>query len=189
MTYYFVITADKPTIPGDWYLWSTSGGTYQYGELWIYTNGEWYTVEEYSGRDRDLGFKTYWRDYAPDDPDIDGPSNAKTGKYIDYTFHTIDPEGHEVRYYIEWGDGNVSEWFFQYESGEYAVKSYKWESEGDYTIRAKAKDIYGAESGWTTLEVSVPKSKVKEYTIISWYFDKLIYRFPFLEKILNQIIL
>jgi hypothetical protein len=157
--YYIIIIADKPTTPHNWYLWRSSLDTYYNGELWVYANGQWQTVEEYSGRGLDLGFKTYWRDYAPDNPDIDGPIDANTGEYIDYTFHTIDSEGHDVRYYIEWGDGNTSEWFVEYESGEYAEKSHKWESEGDYTIRAKAKDVYDAESDWSTFDVSITKSK------------------------------
>ena len=157
--YYIVLTADKIGSLHNWYLWKSSYNTYENGDVWVFRDLQWQIADIDSER-LDMGFTTYWRDYPPNDPEIDGPIKAKPGESIDYTFHTIDPEGHDVRYYIEWGDGNTSKWFGQHESGEYAVKSHKWASEGNYTIRAKAKDIYDAESDWTTLEVSMPKSKI-----------------------------
>ena len=36
-----------------------------------------------------------------------------------------------------------------------------WSEEGEYIVKAKAKDPYGAESDWATLEVTVPKNKVR----------------------------
>jgi hypothetical protein len=42
-------------------------------------------------------------------------------------------------------------------SGEaYNVSHILWTENGNYVIRAKAKDIYEAESDWSTLTISIP---------------------------------
>lgn len=35
---------------------------------------------------------------------IEGPPNGKAGTEYEYTFTTIDSEGDDIYYYIEWGD-------------------------------------------------------------------------------------
>jgi hypothetical protein len=171
----------------DWMLIVNTGNTYKNGEAWIYNKaqGKWNEWEP-EGVYTDLVFTTYWRDYAPDIPEIDGPIKGKASKYkyIDYTLYTNDPEEHDVRYYIDWGDGNYHKWYDMHESGEYAVKSHKWESEGNYTIRAKAKDSYGAESNWTELEVSMPKTK-ELFNPFLRFLENHPYLFPLLRQILN----
>jgi len=53
----------------------------------------------------------------PITPTIDGPARGKAGTEYDYDFHTIDPEGENVYYYIEWGDGSIEDWIGPYNSG------------------------------------------------------------------------
>jgi hypothetical protein len=93
----------------------------------------------------------------PSIPTITGPSNGKVDVGYDYTFNSVDSDGDNVQFYIEWGNGN--EWTEFLGSGEDITISHTWNEKDDYTIRAKAKDIYGAESDWATLEVTMPKSK------------------------------
>jgi outer membrane protein assembly factor BamB len=94
----------------------------------------------------------------PEAPTIDGPTEGKIKISYPYTFLSNDPEEDDIKYFIEWGDGEETETSF-YQSGDTATASHTWQTKGDYAIRAKAIDIYGAESDWATLEVTVPRNK------------------------------
>jgi len=122
------------------------------------------------------------KNHPPSDPLIDGPIEAKAGKSHNYNFTSEDPELADVSYYIEWGDGKITSWCDFLPSGETYRTPHGW-AKGTYTIRCKAKDIYGAESDWSTLEVTMPKSKpfIHNFRLISW----LLERFPILQIILD----
>ena len=97
----------------------------------------------------------------PFTPQINGPSSGEPGGSYDYTIVTTDPEFDDVFYYIEWGDGDTEEWIGSYSSGEQITINHTWDVEDTYVIRVKAKDLQGAESDWATLEISIPKDKIK----------------------------
>jgi len=97
----------------------------------------------------------------PDPPTIDGPSTGVAGKSYAYNFTSIHPDGDELSYFIDWGDGTYSDWFGPFNSGEPAKKSHVWENKGGFIIKAKSKDIYGTESAWSDpLPVIMPKTKI-----------------------------
>jgi hypothetical protein len=87
----------------------------------------------------------------PDKPTITGPASGKKGEKIEYTFVTTDLNGHDIKYYIDWGDGNNSGWTDYYTSGEEVTISHTWDKKGTFIIEAKAKDIYDAESDGSEL--------------------------------------
>jgi len=110
----------------------------------------------------------------PNKPTIDGPRQIKAGTLYNYTAVTTDPDEDKVRYFYDWGDGNT-EWgqmltwvnggwghpsywavLFFFSSGEINIEDYAWQKKGDYTIKVKARDIYGYESDWATLPITVP---------------------------------
>jgi len=95
---------------------------------------------------------------APSAPVIAGQLAGKLRKEYSYTFTATDSDGDAIYYYIEWGDGSSEKWIGPYASGEEVVVNHSWDSKGIYTIKAKAKDINGAESEWGTLQVSMPKT-------------------------------
>jgi hypothetical protein len=125
--------------------------------------------------------------HPPDKPTITGDSSGKPGTEYKYTFVSTDPEEDQISYYIDWGDNTSTVWTGTLPSGEYYNFSHTWSEKGDYTIKAKAKDTYGAESNWATLEISMPKTYI--YNPIMQLLLKMLERFPFFEKILNQILL
>jgi outer membrane protein assembly factor BamB len=96
----------------------------------------------------------------PNTPTIDGPTSGKVDTSCEYTFSAIDPDGNDVYFYIEWGDDTNSGWIGSYDSGEEITKSHKWSEQGNYTIKAKAKDVFDEESDWGYLEVTMPKNKI-----------------------------
>ena len=96
---------------------------------------------------------------APGTPIITGPSSGKIGTPYEYSFTAEDPDGDAIYYLVQWGEGCPSiDWLGPYQSGEGVTLEYTWDQKGTYTISAKAKDIYEAESDWGTLEVSMPKT-------------------------------
>ncbi len=86
---------------------------------------------------------------APEAPKIDGPTNGKVGKNYKYNFISTDPNGDNIYFYVEWGDGTNTGWVGPYNSGKQVIFNHTWGSSGEYTIRAKAKDIHGKRSLWS----------------------------------------
>ncbi len=93
--------------------------------------------------------------YPPEEPSIDGPISGDVGIGYNYIFSAIDPDGDNVSFYIEWRDGNIEDWIGPFESGEYVTINHTWLEKGSYTIRVKAKDKYGFEGPWGTLEIII----------------------------------
>lgn len=122
----------------------------------------------------------------PDKPIINGESNGKIDTEYQYTLLSTDPDGDKLSYYIEWDDNTNTGWTRLLPIGEYYNTSHTWSKKGSYTIQAKAKDKYGAESEWATLTVTMPKTQIYDQKI--QFLLKIIERFPDLEKILKIII-
>jgi hypothetical protein len=184
--YYIVLNADKSNLKNIMYWGYTTKNKYENGEAWYSNNCQnWYLVEDIvQNSGIDFGFTSYWIDYGPEDPVIDGPTDGKAQEFTDYYFYTTDPEGNNVRYYIEWGDGIEFKWIGPYESGEIVTKSHSWASKGNYTIRVKARDTYGAESDWAELEVSMPKTKTIS-SLFLIFLEKHQHLFPLIRQILG----
>ena len=100
----------------------------------------------------------------PETPTVpEGPDELF--QYEEGTFSTsaIEPEGEDLYYIFDWGNGNFSDWIGPYASGETGEVSYSWAEIGVYEIRAIAKDIGGIPSNWseptilTIVENQVPE--------------------------------
>jgi hypothetical protein len=86
---------------------------------------------------------------APEQPS--GPTEGNVGEELEYTTKAIDPDGDQIFYWFDWGNGENSGWLGPYLSNESVSESYAWPESGEYEIRVKAKDIYDAESNWSEL--------------------------------------
>jgi hypothetical protein len=124
---------------------------------------------------------------APSKPSIDGPGSGKKGNSYTYKFTSTDHEGHNVSYYIDWDDGSTTTWTTYQASGTTYTKSHTWSSTGKKTITAKAKDTNGAQSKVATFDVSITR-KISKAIDIPFLLQRFFQYFPFLNKILNQII-
>ena len=121
----------------------------------------------------------------PKVPVMHGPTQPKIGVEYTYSFHTTDPDGDNVSYYIDWDDGTIEDWFGQFRSGEEVAVSKAWYEKGWYAVRCKAKDHpYEAESEWGTYLVKVPP---KNKGISSYMFVRFLEHFPMLKRMLNFI--
>jgi len=113
--------------------------------------------------------------YPPEIPIINGPTRGKINENIEYTITSNDPDGDDIYYYIEWGDGEIEEWLGPFESGSSAIINHNWEEEGDYLIRVKAKDTSNIESDWGILEINMPKNN--QYFRFIPFFKNIIEHF------------
>jgi len=94
---------------------------------------------------------------APNIPSISGPDNGKTGEEYEYIVSTTDPEGEQVSYKIDWGDGTFSDWIGPSASGEGVKVKHAWTNDATFNIRAKAKDINGYQTQWSnSMVVTMP---------------------------------
>ncbi|KYK26446.1 hypothetical protein AYK20_08865 [Thermoplasmatales archaeon SG8-52-1] len=137
----------------------------------------------------------YWEDWIitvkiashnqpPDNPVINGPNKGKAGKEYTYSFKSTDMNLDNVSYYIDWGDGTFTDWTVFYDHVSVGhVETHKW-SKGSYEIKAQAKDDKGAESGWSSLTISMPRSKALNFDFN--ILEHLIERFPGLFTIIKQ---
>ncbi|HUS99475.1 MAG TPA: M28 family peptidase [Candidatus Thermoplasmatota archaeon] len=123
-------------------------------------------------------------DNPPNTPTIDGKARGAVGTPYPYTFTTVDVNGDDVYYYINWGDGQIDEWVGPYSSGEDAEITHQWDTKGTYTIMAKAKDIYGIESNWGTITVVMP---VNYPYFTNGFFQRLFETFPRAFPILRHL--
>jgi len=85
----------------------------------------------------------------PTKPTIDGPSIGAVDWPYCFTILAYDPDGDNIYYYIDWGDGNVTEWDGPYNSGEEVTFCHTYTTPGNYLITVKTKDEKGAESEWS----------------------------------------
>jgi hypothetical protein len=113
-----------------------------------------------------------------------GPTSGDAGTSYTYSATTTDPDGDEVSYLFDWGDGKFSGWVGPYPSGNAGTASHKWSSGGTYQIKVKAKDDHGVQSEWSDpLPVTMPRGKIVQNTL----FMRILERFPNAFPILRQI--
>jgi hypothetical protein len=64
------------------------------------------------------------------------------------------------------------------------TQSHVYSAEGTYTIKSKAKDIYGAESDWGTLAITMPCSVNLQFI---HFLEHLLERYPNAFPILRHL--
>jgi hypothetical protein len=123
----------------------------------------------------------------PNSPTILGPTSGKTGISYDYTLNTVDPDGDEVLYIIDWGDGNTDTTNLN-PSGTDVTASHTWNTQGTYYVKAKAKDINDAESDWSTpLTMIITKNKNRQInTPFLHFLQNFLENHPNLSLILKK---
>ncbi|MCK5300800.1 MAG: PKD domain-containing protein, partial [Thermoplasmatales archaeon] len=81
-----------------------------------------------------------------------GPPTGNIHDTLTYTSSSIDPDGDNIRYGIDFNnDGTVDSWSDEYyPSGAIINFHITFNSVGTFQLSLKAEDIYGADSGWST---------------------------------------
>jgi C1A family cysteine protease len=122
----------------------------------------------------------------PSETTITGKTNGKFKTEYEYTFNAVDPKNNDLKYYISWGDGTW-EWTEYYPSGEDVTVNHTYNKEGNFSVAALAMNTNNSIGPWGMMDISMPK--IKQHNNFNNLFERLFYRFPFMVKILNQIIL
>jgi hypothetical protein len=149
--YQYPIASDKngPTVTG--YTYSSADGS----------SGSWFDRGTGSPKsDVAIRLRTSGSD-PPTEPSISGPTSGKPNNDYIFEFVSTDPNGNKISYYIKWGDGKETDWTPFRNSGSKYTESHSWTAQGTYTIKAKARDIFGVESDWETHLITIPKAKTK----------------------------
>jgi hypothetical protein len=182
-SYYIICRSSGGSISNYYCVEFNINNPYPKGEAWgsINYGNNWALIEDYypDYPESDACFKIYGLDESPIAPIINGNIQGNAGIEYTYALSSNDPEGHNLSYYVEWDDGTTSEWTSEYASGETITLTHIWQNQGTYTIKAKAKDIYGAESNWGELDVTMPKNKMMIRN--SWFYQ-LLERFPIIQN-------
>ncbi len=80
------------------------------------------------------------------------PSGPDTG-YVDstYEFSTAgaDPNGDSIMFQFDWGDGDTSVWSAPVAESTIVTMTHVWPTAGDYSVRARAKDVKDLVSDWS----------------------------------------
>jgi len=126
---------------------------------------------------------------APEAPTITGETDGKVEVEYEYTFCSIDPNGDDVCYYVEWGDGEITDWTDAYESGEEVVLSHTWNERGTYTIRARAKDTNNLWGPWGELEVSMPVNQQNQYPLLELFRERFPLLYQLFIRVLEELII
>ena len=92
--------------------------------------------------------------HPPNTPSISGPSSGYAGVPYKFSTSAIDPDGDDIYYLFDWGDGSNSGWLGPYDSGKKVSEYHTWNNVGKYYVKVKAKDE-NKESGWSDIRLSL----------------------------------
>ena len=138
--------------------------------------------------DNDVDIDIYITDVVsndpPGDPTVDGPSGGSPNKNFDFDLTSTDPDGHQVQFIINWGDGTADETTGFTPSGTPLTASHMWAEKGSYVITVKAIDELGAESGTTTHDIVIPRSKTVNNVVLR-ILERYLSMFPILSQLLG----
>jgi hypothetical protein len=141
--------------------------------------------------DIDTNYGGHFPEAPPNSPPSipDRPTGRDSGKpgvsYL-YSTQSTDPEGQQLWYQWDWGNGNFSGWVGPIVSGGTTTITYSWAEQGTYEVRVKCRDIFSEESDWSEpLSVTMPTATP---LIPSPFLNSLVHfleHFPMLERILS----
>jgi rhodanese-related sulfurtransferase len=119
----------------------------------------------------------------PNTPTITGDTKGKPGQEYPYTFAATDPDQDDVYYYVNWTDNTTNQLIGPYHSGDEALLSHTWSEKGTYLVKVKARDKYGFESDYTTLEVKMPYTYNPPWQFLESMFTRFLNLFPVLRQL------
>jgi hypothetical protein len=188
LTFHGDVTGDFPPFNYHWDFGDGSTSTEQNPTYMYLESGEYlvkFTVTDNRGISS-FDETTAWiqeTNQAPSIVSLEGPSEIKVGEHCYYNVTMSDPDQNPLYIYpVVFGfDSNV--WLGPATPDQYDIYyHYFWKEEGDYLVKFKVMDPYGAESDWAVLEVTVAKSK--SLNVFNPWISRLIERSPILELLI-----
>ncbi len=119
-------------------------------------------------------------------PQISGPHEGAPGTSYLFNFQTTDPQDDNIWYFIDWGDNSTSGWLGPYVSGYTLHTQHAWAEKGNFTVKAKAKDAYGAEGDWGYFTIVTPSVYVFSWShLLQQFLERFPHAFPILRHLLG----
>ena len=155
-------------------------------ERWTYPIASWASPAIADGK---LFFGCYnlycFRDSNPPDaPIITGPTQGTAGAEYEYFFTITDPDDDAMYIRIDWEIG-PGKWDGPFPSGSVVRYNYTWKNKGKYKIRAQTQDIYGLNSDWGELKVTMPRVRNAHNFPFVRFLERLINYYPILRNLLR----
>ena len=123
--------------------WDDKGASAS-GSIWEFTTGEEFNQPPNTPSIRGS------------DSIIPGVAFVRPNKEYEFTIVTSDSDGDDVHYWVDWGDNSNSGWLGPYPTSVEITANHTWSQPISLKfVKVKAKDIYGAESGWGYLIIIV----------------------------------
>lgn len=80
----------------------------------------------------------------------DGPTTGLVGYPYQFSAIATDPQNDPMYYWFDWGDGTNSGWVGAFSPGVHGVATHTWTHTGSYSVKVKAKDTGGHETGYSS---------------------------------------
>jgi hypothetical protein len=152
--------------------------------LWYYINYEMFEWGALWGNP-DISMANVVENQKPTVPEIAGPSRGAPGTEYCFTFQSFDLEGDQIKYFIDWNDGNITE--LDCQSPNLSVElCHTYDEKGYFNIKAKAKECtLGQESDWSNPHLFiVPRERFIPNSILLRFVERFIQFFPWLERLI-----
>ena len=174
------ITTLSDTITGNSYeIIDKINGVYYYRVKGYNSEHEWGDFSILENIEVELDYND-----PPTAPTINGPDKGIPGVEYCWTLQSVDPDGDDIKFIIEWGDGS-SEVTACYPSGQAVEVCHIYSDQGVYTIRVKAVDcLSGLESSWSTLTVTMPRNRAINNPFLNFLHNHPNL-FPILQRLLG----
>jgi hypothetical protein len=160
----------------------TQGQAHQWALLEMYTNDLWYYTKfemfEWGALWGNPNLAMGVASSPPKTPTKpEGPEEWAIDIEATFTSSTTDPDGDNIDYLFDWGDGTDSGWVGPYGSGQTGQASHAWTELGEFQVKAMARDQYGILSEWSEpatikiVENDPPEKPSKPEGPEEWYMD------------------
>jgi hypothetical protein len=124
----------------------------------------------------------------PDQPIMTGPKFGTTGKDIEFKVSAVDPDDHDIYYFIRWDDGTNLDWDGPYQSGEEVTFTHQYTEGGSRAIITIAKDIVSEKSQQCTHNIRIINNRAVSRTVNLRLLDIFINHFSNIFERLREIL-
>ena len=119
----------------------------------------------------------------PNTPTISGEQNGNVGTEYEYTFNAVDPDDDNVKYHIDWDDGDTETTDF-FSSGTDVKVKHTWTNQDTYIIRVTAEDTHGLIGPEGTLTVTMPRNRAIMNIPFLQFLQNFLQQYPILYQLL-----
>ena len=157
-----IVQYDWKFFDGDnWHLDLGATPKYIYYEPGIYNVTLSVLDNEGSSSSKTTTVTIYQANLPPIINSITGETNGHQNISYSYNIDATDPDGDNITYNVNWGDGS-GDISSALEDGIIYTANHIWNAPGDYTVTVYAEDEQGAQSNYETINVLIDIHYVKD---------------------------